>query len=235
MSSQSALPNSISLAGKTAIVTGGSRGIGAGIALELASRGANVALVYHSESSTAKAEKVAAQIAELGRKAALIRVDLSSLECGQQVIHQTLAQLKVPHIDILVNNAAADPPFRPLLETDFGEFERSSILTRMGGSNLSIYTATKSALEGLTRHWAHELAKTYKLTVNTIALGEIAVDSTPQEVTDEFRDAQLDLPSAARRFGTIEEVAQVAAFLASAGSSWINGGSIPASGGSYYW
>lgn len=111
---------------------------------------------------------------------------------------------------------------------------RSSILARSGGENLSFYACSKASLECLSRQWAHELAKAYKLTANTIQLGEIATAAMAAEVPDSFRDAQLDLPSAARRFGTVEEVANVAAFLAGAGSSWVNGCTISVSGGSLY-
>ena len=117
------LPQSISLANKIAIVTGASRGIGAGISVELARRGAKVALVYRSESSTPLAEKVAAEIESLGSKAKLIRADLNSLECGRHVVAETLSGLGVEHVDILVNNAAVDPPLHKTVEFDPAFFE----------------------------------------------------------------------------------------------------------------
>lgn len=117
------LPPTLSLAGKAAIVTGGSRGIGAGIALELAKYGAKVAIVYHSEASIAKAEQVVTQIQEAGSVATAIRADLSTIDCGKRIVDQAIRELAVPHIDILVNNAAADPPFTSVLETDANLFE----------------------------------------------------------------------------------------------------------------
>ncbi|KAK6593957.1 hypothetical protein H4I96_10870 [Botrytis cinerea] len=231
-------------AGKAAIVTGGSRGIGAGIALELAQRGANVAIVYHSDKSTPAAQKVASQIREFGSVASLVQVDLATLDAGRRVIDQALQGLNVKKIDILVNNAASYPPFLPVLELDGKLFDHeymvnvraphllvqallphiaekdgrviniSSGLSRIGISNLSLYASTKAALECLGRQWAHELAW--------------------GEIPDEFRDAQVNGPSAAKRHGSVGEVANVVAFLASSGASWINGNTVSVSGGHVY-
>lgn len=96
----------MSLSGKVAIITGSSRGIGAGIAIEFARRGANIAIVYTSLSSTNKAEAVARTIRELGRQAVIIRSDLASDTCGDEVLQATMAGFEIDRIDILVNNAA---------------------------------------------------------------------------------------------------------------------------------
>ncbi|KAM0140167.1 hypothetical protein ACHAQE_009485 [Botrytis cinerea] len=228
------LPPNISLKGKAAIVTGGSRGIGAGIALELAQRGANVAIVYHSDKSTPAAQKVASQISEFGSVASLVQVDLATLDAGRRVIDQALQGLNVKKIDILVNNAASYPPFLPVLELDGKLFDQSSGLSRIGISNLSLYASTKAALECLGRQWAHELACPYKMTVNNLALGEIDTTVEGGEIPDEFRDAQVNGPSAAKRHGSVGEVANVVAFLASSGASWINGNTVSVSGGHVY-
>ncbi|XRM45829.1 hypothetical protein ABZX51_008903 [Aspergillus tubingensis] len=258
------LPPTVSLAGKAAIVTGSSRGIGAGIAIELAQRGAKVAIVYHADKSTPAAQKVANEITTLGGVASLMQVDLSTLDAGRRVIEKALQGLQVSRIDILVNNAAAYPPFLPVAELDGALFEHefmvnvraphllvqallphiaekdgrviniSSALSRMGASNLSLFAATKAALECLGRQWAHELACPHKMTVNNVALGEIDTAIEGGEIPDEFRDAQIEGPSAAKRHGTIQEVANVVAFLASPGASWINGNTVSVSGGHLY-
>lgn len=98
------------LFGKSAIVTGASRGIGAGIAIELARQGADVALVYTSTSSIASAQEVANEIAALGRKHVLIKKDLS-LEDAGSVVKMARDGLGVETIDILVNNAGALKPY----------------------------------------------------------------------------------------------------------------------------
>ena len=117
------LPSNLSLANKVAIVTGASRGIGAGIAVELAKRGAKVALVYRSDASTPLAEKVADQIKDVGSTAVLIQADLNSLECGKTIIDQTLRGLSVQEIHILVNNAAVDPPLHKTIDFNPSFFE----------------------------------------------------------------------------------------------------------------
>ncbi|KAM5356867.1 hypothetical protein ACJ41O_003513 [Fusarium nematophilum] len=97
------------LINKTAIVTGGTRGIGAGISRELASRGANVAMIFTNPATAEAAENYAAEIATLGGgvKAAAIRVDLGDLEGPALAVEETLKRLNVTKIDIIVNNAAA--------------------------------------------------------------------------------------------------------------------------------
>ena len=117
------LPASLSLSNKSAIVTGASRGIGAGIAIELAKRGAKVALVYRSDKSTPSAEKVATQVRELGGTAVLIQQDLNTPDCGEIIIEKALQGLSVKEIHILINNAAVDPPLHKTVDFDPAFFE----------------------------------------------------------------------------------------------------------------
>ena len=117
------LPSNLSLVNKVAIVTGASRGIGAGIAVELARRGAKLALVYRSDTSTPLADNVAAQIKELGSTAVLIQADLNDVDCGQTIIQKTLQGLSVQEIHILINNAAVDPPLHKTIDFDPAFFE----------------------------------------------------------------------------------------------------------------
>lgn len=107
------LPPSLSLVGKTAIVTGSARGIGSAIALSLASRGANIAITYTSDSSTVKAQEIADKAVALGRKATLIKCDLAREDCGTVVVNEALKGLGVQKIDILINNAALPNPGGP--------------------------------------------------------------------------------------------------------------------------
>ena len=99
------LPSCLSLSNKVAIVTGSSRGIGHEIALELARRGASISIVYTSQSSTTRAESLAAEINTM-TKACVIQANLEDLDCGEKIIHGTLKGLACEKIDILVNNAA---------------------------------------------------------------------------------------------------------------------------------
>ena len=117
------LPAGLSLSNKSAIVTGASRGIGAGIAIELAKRGAKVALVYRSDKSTPLAEKVATQVRELGGTAVLIQQDLNTRDCGKIIIEKALQGLSVKEIHILINNAAVDPPLHKTVDFDHAFFE----------------------------------------------------------------------------------------------------------------
>jgi 3-oxoacyl-[acyl-carrier protein] reductase len=116
------------LAGKVAIVTGASRGIGAAIAIELAHRGACVAIVYTSASSTAKAEAVADKIKAAGSRAIILRVDLADPNCGELVRAGTLEGLGVEKVDILVNNAGVAQSAMDILSLDIQpylkEFDR---------------------------------------------------------------------------------------------------------------
>lgn len=118
------LPPSLSLTGKSAIVTGSSRGIGRGIALLLAQRGAAVAITYTSDDSTPKAESLAAEINALTR-ACIIKADLAHLDCGPEIIQGALRGLGVAKIDILVNNAAVGPPPFPATAFDAKEYDVS--------------------------------------------------------------------------------------------------------------
>lgn len=100
-------------------------------------------------------------------------------------------------------------------------------------ADLGIYASSKAALECLTRHWAFDLAADYNMTVNTISIGIIDTDSSAHYSHEERLQLQL-LPSAEKRLGTVEDVAPVAAFLASDGARWVNGATISCNGGSLF-
>ncbi|KAF4211955.1 hypothetical protein CNMCM8980_001731 [Aspergillus fumigatiaffinis] len=114
-----------SLMGKNAIVTGASRGIGAQIARSLASRGANVAICFASETSRPTAEALASELRAIGVLATCVQEDLGVTGAGQRVIEKALTGLNTETIDILVNNAAQDPPNpTPVHELDASIFDR---------------------------------------------------------------------------------------------------------------
>jgi 3-oxoacyl-[acyl-carrier protein] reductase len=118
------LPPSLSLAGKSAIVTGSSRGIGRGIALLLTQSGAAVAITYTSDNSTAKVESLAAESNNLTR-ACVIKANLADLDCGPKIIQGALRGLGVDKMDVLVNNAAVGPPPFPATAFDAQNYEVS--------------------------------------------------------------------------------------------------------------
>lgn len=114
---------------RIAVVTGASRGIGAGIAITLAAKGADVALVYTSESSTPQAQEVLQQITALGRRAILVRTDLSAADCGTVVRDAVLKGFQTDKIDILVNNAGVTS-IQDTLSVDLDEYDRYVLLLR---------------------------------------------------------------------------------------------------------
>ncbi|KAK3311660.1 uncharacterized protein B0T15DRAFT_82110 [Chaetomium strumarium] len=260
MESPSALSNlSFNLKGKVAIVTGASRGIGAGIALELARRGAKATGTYTSESSSAAMDALISQISSLnnGSQAIKIKADLRDPLAPQHIIEQTIHSFGA-HIDILVNNAGAElvKPLPEITADDFASIydlnvrgpmlmtqavlrhlrapggrviNISSVGARHGFKNLSVYCSSKAALEGMTRCWAAELGGAGH-TVNAVNPGPVQtqlMENIPSEIV-EMQKAQTPVQN---RVGTVDDVAQVVAWLASEESRWVSGQVISASGG----
>jgi NAD(P)-dependent dehydrogenase (short-subunit alcohol dehydrogenase family) len=239
------------LHGKTALVTGGSRGIGRAICQALARDGASIILHYHS--NRVAAEETAASI---GGNVRLAQADMGSVS----QIDAMFAELAGARIDFLINNAgiwrntpmgattahAVDEmlhtnlrgPFwvtqcaLPLLNDGGRIVNLSSVAGRIATpAGRSLYGATKAAVDSLTRNWALELAPR-RILVNAIAPGYITT-----EMTEPFFSDPKNLESAIRRqpmgkIGTPEEVADVVAFLCSEGARFITGQSINVSGGS---
>jgi 3-oxoacyl-[acyl-carrier protein] reductase len=240
-----------SLSGKTALVTGGSRGIGRAICEQLAKQGADI--VLHYNRNLAAAEETASSIST---DVKLVQADMSSIE----EIERMFVELGDMPLDFLVNNAGVwkGTPMGSTSATAFDEVANtnlrgpfwvtqcalrllkdggrivnlSSVAGRIGvAGGRSLYGATKAAIDSLTRSWALELAPR-KILVNAVAPGYITTDMTE----DFFKDPAM-LESAIRRqpmgkIGTPEEVADLVVFLCSEGSRFITGQSINVSGGS---
>lgn len=240
------------LAGKIALVTGASRGIGAAIALRLAEEGATIAVNYNSNK--AAADKVVAQIEEAGSKAVAFQGNVSSEEESKRLIAEVGKEFG--KIDILVNNAGVYEtlPLDKVTEehidyvhsvnvkgvalttkealkffADGGRIINiSSVAANVAQPFFSIYSASKAALDSLTRIWAQELGRR-KITVNGVAPGPVSTDmfqTVPEELKQQFISK-----TALGRIGEPEDIAAVVAFLASDDGRWVTGQTIEAAGG----
>lgn len=243
------------LTGKVAIVTGGSRGIGAAISMELARQGVKIVLNYVSREELA--EKMVADINEIGGEAYAVRADVSSTEDAANLVQEAIEHFG--RVDILVNNAGItrDSTFKKLssedwrkvidvnlnsvynttsaalphlLESDAGRIINiSSIIGQAGGFGQTNYAAAKAGLIGYTKSLALELAKT-NVTVNAICPGFIGtemVQAIPEKVL-----AGIVEKVPQKRLGKPEEVARGVAFLCSDGA-YITGQQLNINGGLY--
>ncbi|KAI0126183.1 putative gluconate 5-dehydrogenase [Xylariales sp. AK1849] len=246
------------LQGLTAIITGGSRGIGAGIALELASRGANVLITY--QSALSQADEIVAKIQALGCEALAVQASGNDKDAPARIVKA--AADRWSHIDIIINNAGAGDDcllkdltheiWDKMLNTNLrlatflvkesmpylGKAPRivnvSSMIARLGGAYGTPYCASKAALEGVTKVWAAELGQDYNATVNCVNPGPVATDmwlkDTGADVIAEWDIKMKETPAAAR-IGTVDDVAQIVAFLCSEESRWSTGSTVNANGG----
>jgi len=244
----------IDLSGKTAVVTGGSRGIGRAIALRLATQGADVCFSYRGNATAA--EETRAAIAALGRKTIAVQADVSVPESAELLIKTALADLG--KVDILVNNAGITrddlimrmsiDAWKEVLETNlFGAFYAIKAVTRpmlkaRGGRIINItsvsgqagqmgqanYSSAKAGLIGLTKATARELASR-GITVNAVAPGFVLTELT-QDLPQELM-GQITERTPLGRFGTPEEIASAVAFLASDEAAYITGQVLAVDGG----
>ncbi len=241
------------LEGKTALITGGARGIGREIVLKFAKEGANIALC---DINLQQAEETAKEVKDLGREAIAFGVDVADSKVVQEMVDKILD--KFGKIDILINNAGItrDALLIRMSEQDWdsvisvnlkGTFNctkavakvmlkaRSgrivniaSIIGLMGNAGQANYSASKAGIIGLTKSVAKELAPR-GINVNAIAPGFIQTDMTAR-LPEDIRNRMLsEIPLG--RFGGPEDVARLALFLSSENSSYITGQVIQVDGG----
>lgn len=246
--------NSFDLSGKVAIVTGCNTGLGQGSAIGLAQAGADIVGVGHQPAPETKAK-----IEALGRKFHYITANLMEQDQVSNIVSEAVEVMG--RVDILVNNAGIirREDFLEFSEKNWDDvisinqktvfflsqavakqcvkqgeggkiINIASMLSFQGGIRVPSYTASKSAVMGLTRAMANELAK-YNINVNAIAPGYMATDNTEALRADPERNAAILERIPADRWGTPEDIAGPAVFLASSASDYVNGYTIAVDGG----
>jgi len=237
------------LEGKSAIVTGGSRGIGKAIVSKLAEHGANVIFTYVSDSSAASSEKLAADVSsQYGTKVMATRSDISKFEEAEKLVNLCVEQFG--RLDILVNNAGitrdnllmrmteeqwdevintnlkgvfslTKAAQRPMLKQRSGSIiNMSSVVGRSGNAGQSNYSASKAGLIGFTKSIAMELGSR-SIRCNAIAPGFIETEMT--ETLDENIKKTWIEAIPLKRAGTADDVANAVVFLGSDMSAYISG------------
>lgn len=242
------------LKGKSALVTGASRGIGRAIALELGKQGANVAVNY--AGNEAKADEVVQELKALGVEAFKIQADVSNEDQVKAMIKETVSQFGA--IDILINNAGItkdnllmrmkEEEFDDVINTNLkGVFLTTKAIARQmmkqrGGKIVNVssivgvsgnpgqanYVAAKSGVIGLTKTTAQEFASR-NIQVNAVAPGFIETEMT-DVLSDEQKEAMLNLIPL-KTFGQAEDVAKVVRFLSSNDADYLTGQTIHVDGG----
>ncbi len=248
------LLDSFSLAGKVAIVTGASSGLGVAFATGLAEAGADIAICARRVE---KLEETRAKVQTLGRRCLAVRADVANPEDCNQVVEETVKQLG--RVDVLINNAGigtavpatreAPDDFRRVIDINLnGSFFMAQACARAmrdgGGSIVNIgsvlgstsaflpqaaYASSKAAIIGLTRDLAQQWTGRKGIRVNALAPGFFA-----SEMTDQYPDGYLEqmmFRVPAGRKGEARELVAAAVFLASEASSYISGALLPVDGG----
>src|SRR5687767_745082 len=239
---------------RTAIVTGAARGIGRAISLELARQGCNIAFNY--SQSAEQADSLSSELAGLGRKVRAYQLDVAKYQDAESMVGQVREEFG--RIDYLINNAGiirdklilrmSEGDWDQVLDTNLkGTFNFSKAVTGVmikarSGSILNIssisgvvgmagqtnYSASKAGMIGFTKALAKEVASR-GITVNAMALGLINSDMT-SSFSPEHREKMIEgIPL--KRFGTVEEVGRIAAFLLSDDARYITGQVIQVDGG----
>jgi len=247
--------DAFSLAGRTALVTGASRGLGRGLAIALAEAGADVAC---ASSRPGGAQATADCIRSMGRNAWTLHADLADRNALEAMAAE--AERELPSLGILVNNAgdiARHPAEKfPLEDWDrvlrtnldaawllsqrFGAqmiargsgkiINIASVLSFSGGLTVAAYAASKHAIAGLTKALANEWAS-HNVQVNAIAPGYFATDNTQQLRENATRVAQINARIPAGRWGQPVDLAGAVVFLASDAANYVNGHVLVVDGG----
>lgn len=246
----------MSLEGKNALVTGGSRGIGRAICLRLASMGAQVFINYVSNASAA--EETQQMIVDAGGKAEIIGFDVADTEACQTEIKKMIKEFG--SLDILVNNAGitrdglmarmSEDSWDAVLDTNLkGSFicskaaarsmmkkkwgrivNISSVVGFSGNAGQVNYAAAKAGMQGMTKSMAREFASR-NITVNSVAPGYIATDMT-KDLSDDIQEKLLtEIPLAS--LGTPEDIAGAVAYLVSDDGAYVTGQTMHVNGGMY--
>ncbi|WP_445170293.1 SDR family NAD(P)-dependent oxidoreductase [Mycolicibacterium sp. Dal123E01] len=240
------------LTNKVALVTGASRGIGAAIAKRLAADGANVAITY--SKGTLDAARVVATIEAAGGKAVAVQADATDAAAVQSAVDEVVATFG--RLDILVNNAGTAIP-KPFEETTLEELDKvldlnvrglfvttqaalkhipdggriisigSCVGERMMTPGLVAYSATKGAVKMFTQGLAREVGPR-GITVNNVQPGPVDTDLNPAD--DQWAEPQL-AATALKRYGRVEDIAPMVAFLAGPEAGYITGASLTVDGG----
>lgn len=246
---------------KIALVTGGSRGLGKDMALNLVKKGLDVLLTYHSQQ--AEAEAVVAEVRAAGQNAAALQLDSSNVSSFAAFFEQVRAALKetfdADKFDFLINNAGTGlyqafaetteqqfddilnihfkGPFfltqqaLPLMNDGGGIINISSGLTRIVMPGSSTYGSAKTAIEALTRYQAKELGAR-RIRVNVVAPGAIETDFGGGRTRDNKEiNAHIASLTALGRVGLPTDIGPVVAFLCTPEAGWVNGQRIEVSGG----
>jgi len=242
------------LLGQSAIVTGGSRGIGKAIALRLAAEGADILFTYASNESAAN--ETAKEIGALGRKVIAVKANAANAASANEVIEKALAELG--KIDILINNAGitkdtllmrmseedwdsvldtnlkgvfllTKAAIRPMMGAKRGKIITiSSVVGLVGNPGQANYCASKAGVIGFSKSLAKEVGSR-GITVNVVAPGYIETDMT-EKLNEVQRKAIMDMIPL-KRIAAPQEVAGVVAFLASSDANYITGEVIKVDGG----
>ncbi|HVW73155.1 MAG TPA: glucose 1-dehydrogenase [Rhizomicrobium sp.] len=244
------------LQGKVAVVTGASKGIGAGIARALGAAGASVVVNYASDK--AGADRVVADIKARGGKAVAVQGDVSKAADVKRLFEET--KKAYGKLDVLVNNAGVFK-FAPLEQAEESEYQRqfginvwgtiqttrealplfgpeggsviniSSIVSRMGLPGTTVYAGTKGAVDTITQVLATELGPR-KIRVNSINPGMVESEGAHAAgIIGSDMQKNVEASAPLGRIGQPEDVAKVAVFLASDDAGWLTGERISASGG----